>query len=205
MGKAASDWDKAYAGPAPFGDAPCPGLVQTLARPGVTPGTALMLADGDGRNGTWLAALGIAVTAVDYAPAATAQARARDARAGVVAERITADLERWSPNALAVDLVTILYLQVPEALRRRVLGLAREAVAPGGHLFVEVFADAGSEDAPLGPPPPVRWRREEMVEALREDGRFVIVEALEGTVLLEDGPRHAGMARILRLLARRER
>ncbi|MEL6768555.1 MAG: class I SAM-dependent methyltransferase [Pseudomonadota bacterium] len=205
MGKTAADWDKAYAGPAPFGDTPCAGLVQTVARLPGDGASALMLADGDGRNGTWLASRGWHVTALDYSGEATRRARARDAAAGVSVTRLTADLEVWSPGPLAVTIATILYLQVPPPLRRRALTLAARAVAPGEHLFLECFAGTADPEAPLGPAEAVRWDLVATLACLGTLGDFAVLEALEGTVRLEDGPRHAGTGRIMRLLARRGR
>ncbi|MEL6576839.1 MAG: methyltransferase domain-containing protein [Pseudomonadota bacterium] len=205
MGKTAADWDKAYAGPAPFGDRPCPGLVQTVARLPVDPGAALMIADGDGRNGTWLATNGWHVTAVDHSPAATEHALARDAAAGVSAVRITDDLETWSLGTLSVAFATILYLQVPSPLRHRALQVAADALSIGGHLFIECFAGTADEDAPLGPPGEVRWDLPTTLRWLEATQHFTVLEALAGTILLDDGPRHAGMAHVMRLLVRRER
>jgi SAM-dependent methyltransferase len=177
-----------------------------LARPGLAgpPGRALMLADGDGRNGSWLAARGWRVTAVDLSPEATRRAVARDGAAGVAAERIVADLAHWSPPAEArFALAAILFLQVPEGLRARAVAVAAGALAPGGHLLVEAFAGARDPGAPLGPEAPVRWNLAALLARLAVLPRPpVILEALEGTVLMDDGPRHAGHGRILRLLAR---
>ncbi|MEM9765391.1 MAG: class I SAM-dependent methyltransferase [Pseudomonadota bacterium] len=205
MGKTAADWDKAYDGPAPFGDRPCPGLPQAAARLPVDPGAALMLADGDGRNGTWLATRGWHVTAVDYSAAATQRALARDASAGVSTVRITDDLETWSPGALKVSFATILYLQVPAPLRHRALAVAADALSPGGHLFIECFAGTADADAPLGPHADVRWDLPTTLGWLGTMERFTMLEALAGTIRLDDGPRHAGTARVMRLLARRDR
>ncbi|MEO0428815.1 MAG: class I SAM-dependent methyltransferase [Pseudomonadota bacterium] len=203
MGKTAADWDKAYAGDAPFGDRPCPGLVQAIARLKTPPGKALMLADGDGRNGTWLATRGWTVTAVDYSPIATEHARLRDEAASVAVERIVADLETWSPDGASVALATILFLQLPADLRRRTLSAAIGALAPGGHLVLETFAGAPMPNASLGPPEPVRWQMAETRAWLREIEGVEETEAFEGFARLDDGPRHTGTARILRLLARR--
>ena len=49
----------------------------------------LSLADGDGRNGCWLAEQGFEVTAVDVSSVATECARALDSRRGVTVERST--------------------------------------------------------------------------------------------------------------------
>ena len=135
------DWDAKYAAARGglFGEAANAWLAMCLARPGVEAGSALCLADGDGRNGTWLAAQGVAVSAVDLSAEATRRAEARDRAAGVTAERRAADLFDWSPGGRAWDLVALICLQGPPALRRRGLELAAEALAPGGWLVLEGF------------------------------------------------------------------
>ncbi|MEM6945184.1 MAG: class I SAM-dependent methyltransferase [Pseudomonadota bacterium] len=203
MGKTPADWDRAYAEAAPFGDAPCLGLLQCLARPDVAPRTALMLADGDGRNGSWLAQRGVAVTAVDYAPTATRLGQQRDRASGVAVDRITADLEVWEPGGAQFDLVAILFLQVPEALRQRVLELALAATAPGGHLLIETFAGAVTGVASHSPPPPVRWSLQQTLDhASRSTPPPQVLEAFEGQVFLQDGLRHTGLRQVMRLLLR---
>ena len=83
------DWNSRYAKAGTdaearmFGTQPCEYLREVLARTDVAPRSALCLGDGDGRNGTWLAAQGIAVTAVDLSDVATDHARHHDAAAGV--------------------------------------------------------------------------------------------------------------------------
>ena len=57
----------------------------------------LCLADGDGRNGAWLAGRGLAVTAVDVSAVANEKAQALDRSRGVSVTRITADLAEWRP------------------------------------------------------------------------------------------------------------
>ena len=59
-------------------------------RPGLT---ALAIADGEGRNGVWLARQGLKVTSTDISPRAVAKARALAARHGVEVDARLADLE----------------------------------------------------------------------------------------------------------------
>ncbi|MEO1469077.1 MAG: class I SAM-dependent methyltransferase [Pseudomonadota bacterium] len=208
--KGAAAWDARYdALDSPFGDDPTAGLVMALAHPLVAPtlapgDTALALADGDGRNGSWLATRGLAVTAVDLSPRARALAEARDRARGVSVRRLTADLAAWRAGT-AARLVTLQFLQGPPPLRHAALAAAVAAVAPGGWLYLEGFAtrETGAPAPPDGPGPTQahhRWDPGALVEILAPLG---IVEALTGPVALADGPRHLGPGHVLRLLARR--
>ncbi|HMA13318.1 MAG: class I SAM-dependent methyltransferase [Bacteroidota bacterium] len=209
-GSAAERWDRRYraAEAPPFGEAPNDYLRMIAARPDFTArpdfkaSTALCLADGDGRNGRWLAGQGLAVTAVDVSAVATERALLLDARDGVTVERIVADLADWSPErGRTWDAVFLIYLQSTWALRRRALEIAAAALAPGGWLVVEGFAKAQAARPGLGPDHPDRlYSLEELYQALPG---MQVVEALAGRVLLSEGTRHQGEAEVVRFAARR--
>ena len=102
----------------------------------LTPGTALDVACGAGRNAVWLAERGWRVTAVDFSDVALGMARdlASTRRASI--DWIEADVVAWKPPIHAYDLVCVLYLQLPAPERQAVLRHAAEAVRPGGTLLV---------------------------------------------------------------------
>jgi hypothetical protein len=200
----AARWDARYAaaGSGLFGEAPCLWLTMLCGRPDFRPASALLPADGDGRNGTWLAGRGVAVTAIDLSAEATRRARARDAAAGVGAERIAADLEGWAPPpGRSWDAVLIFYLQGPRALRRHAVEAGAAALAPGGWLAVEGFGTAQAGRPDMGPDDPDKLYAPAELAAWAAG--LTLVEAMAGRVRLDEGPRHSGEAEIVRFLARR--
>jgi SAM-dependent methyltransferase len=129
------DWNVKHGeGALLFGAEPNRFLVAEVAE--LSPGRALDLACGSGRNAVWLAARGWQVTGVDFSDVALEQARALAAEREVEVEWLEGDLLEWEPADRAYDLVVVLYLQVPAAERRRILACAAAAVAPGGTLLV---------------------------------------------------------------------
>ena len=96
------------------------------------PGRALDLACGEGRNAIWLAERGWRVTAVDFAEVALAKAARIASERGLEVDFVHADLLAWTPPKESFELVCLLYLQLPAAERKLVLGRAARAVAPGG-------------------------------------------------------------------------
>lgn len=202
MGSRTRDWDKRYrqTDGSPFGDLPNVYLRMALAIPECQPKSALMLADGDGRNSTWLAAQDIAVTAVDASGEATRLANQRDKAAGVTVTRIHADLTQWSgPHDQRFDLVTLLYMHGPQEVRDHAIARGLDAVAPGGWFLLEGFARGNVIEA-MGPSAPaLRYD----LDAIQLPNGFQIIERLSGEVLLDEGPRHQGSAHIVRLLVRR--
>lgn len=105
----------------------------------LSPGTALDLASGEGRNAIWLAARGWDVTAVDFSAVATQKGREQalqhgDDTAGRI-RWVTDDVLHYTPPA-TYDLVLVIYLQLPADQRRTALRRAASAVATGGRLLV---------------------------------------------------------------------
>jgi hypothetical protein len=202
----AARWDKRYRAAAepPFGEAPNDYLRMICARSAFAAKTALSLADGDGRNGCWLAERGLSVTAVDVSAVATERALALDRRRGVAVERVTADLAVWTPEAGRVwDLVALIYLQGTSSLRRRALEIAAAALATGGWLVVEGFSKAQGPRGSMGPDDPDRLYDLDEIHAAAKG--LDVVEALTGRVRLDEGARHRGEAEVVRFVARRLR
>ncbi|PIW26331.1 MAG: class I SAM-dependent methyltransferase [Rhodospirillales bacterium CG15_BIG_FIL_POST_REV_8_21_14_020_66_15] len=202
------DWNSRYAkaGTAPdtrlFGDQPSEYLREVMARSDFRPRSALCLADGDGRNGGWLAQQGLEVTAVDASTVATEHALAHDAARGRTVERIAADLADWTPPpGRAWDAVFLMYLQCEAAVRLRAARVAAAALAPGGWFVAEGFAPAGAGGRSLGPEDPdLLYEMNDFLDVLCG---LEVVEALKGRIRVNDGVRHRGEARVVRLLLRR--
>lgn len=182
-----------------FGDAPNEWLASNAwrLRAGMR---ALCPGEGEGRNATFLAARGLDVTAVDFAPAALARAEALAAARGVAITTVTADLTRWAWPVAAFDLVALVFVQVTADERVPMHRGAREALAPGGLLVLEAFARG--EALACGP----RGEASRYDAAmLREDfAGLTILSLTTGTALLAEGEGHRGEASVVRLLARRD-
>ncbi|MEE9587872.1 MAG: class I SAM-dependent methyltransferase [Hyphomicrobiaceae bacterium] len=198
-----ADWDAKYAGRSTglFGDEPNEYLRQIVARSEFAASSALCLADGDGRNGRWLAARGLDVTAVDISEIAAANAAAFDRQTGLAVERVVADLANWAPpDGRVWDAVFLFYLQCDAPTRLRALKLASQALARNGWFVLEAFAKSQADNN-MGPADPsLLYSLDEFGEALPE---FEIVEALDGQVRLDEGPRHTGLAQVVRYAARK--
>ena len=102
----------------------------------MTPGTALDLGAGDGRNAVWLAERGWRVTAVDFSAVALDRGRALAATVGVELEWRLADLLEWTPGPEEFDLVTLFFIHLPPDDRHVVYARAAAAVRRGGTLLV---------------------------------------------------------------------
>lgn len=153
-----------------------------------TPGSALDLGAGEGRNAVWLATQGWDVTAVDFSAVGLAKARAMAFEAEVSLATVVSDVEHYEPSA-AVDLVLLSYLQIPDDHQRRLLRKVHEWLQPGGAVFVVAHDKANVERGHGGPSDPdVCYTVDQTVAAL--DGLRVEVAELaqrpvDGAVALD--------------------
>ena len=112
----------------------------------LTPGSALDLACGAGRNALWLAQHGWSVTAVDGSPSAIETLRTHAASLGVAVDTKVADLERhdYGIEPARWDLIAICYY-----LQRDLFEQAKQGVVPGGLLVtIALMAEPGKEKSP---------------------------------------------------------
>ncbi len=142
-------WDGFYADrakPVPFFVAkPDENLAAHVERGLITPGRALDLGCGPGRNALHLASLGFEVDAVDLSPTALAWAgeRAREAGADIRFHRgdafaLAAAGELGGPYDLVYD--SGCFHHLPPHRRVSYLALLERVLAPGGHLGLTCFA-----------------------------------------------------------------
>lgn len=124
-------WNERYAASALVWSAG-PNRLLEQALTGMTPGSALDAACGEGRNALWLAAQGWRVTGVDFSDVAIGKASRIAAQRGVDVDWQVIDLARERPLGGPWDLVCILYLHTDADERAGWLPRLVDAVAPGG-------------------------------------------------------------------------
>lgn len=135
----AAEWNARYlAQPDAWGTTPAARIVAEVTAAedtGLSVGTAVDVACGDGRHARWLAAHGWRVQAVDFSEVAIEQARAKDSddgRSGSV-DWVVGDATTWEPTE-KVDLVVIGFLHLELDMLVDVLRAAGGWLRPGGHL-----------------------------------------------------------------------
>ncbi|MFD2398945.1 class I SAM-dependent methyltransferase [Prauserella oleivorans] len=107
-------WDRRYTG-AEFEWTTEPNRFVVEQTTGLTPGRALDLGTGEGRNAVWLAEQGWTVSGVDFSTVGLDKARrlahARDVRV----DWTLADVRDYQPEPSAFALVLVAYLHLPSA------------------------------------------------------------------------------------------
>ena len=162
-------------------------------RPGMT---ALSVADGEGRNGVWLAGQGLDVSSVDSSAVGLAKAQRLAGDRGVRLTTVQSDLLEWQWGNQAFDLIASIYMHFAPEVRPRMHRAMIDALRPGGLVVLEAFR---KRQPGRGTGSPVYQPDE-----LRDDfAGLQLLELLAGTVTLDEGSFHRGPAEVVRLLARK--
>ena len=175
----ATDWDERYrSSPLVWSTGPNVWLAEEAAR--LTPGRAIDLAAGEGRNALWLVERGFDVEAVDFSAVAIDKARAWAHERGLALATTVADVT--APLDIeAADLVVVCYLQLDRASLARAHAQAARLTCPGGTLLVIAHARANLERGVGGPPDPaVLPTVSEVVADL--EGTGLVIERAEEVV-----------------------
>jgi cyclopropane fatty-acyl-phospholipid synthase-like methyltransferase len=197
----ATSWDERFAGEEYlYGTAPNRWLEAQAGH--LTPGSrVLSLAEGEGRNGVWLATRGHRVEAVDGSRVGMEKARRLAEARGVTIQTTVADLGQYQPAPGAYDAVIWIFLHLAPPLRALVFSRAQAALVPGGRLIMEVFTPRQLAFTSGG------TRQVEALyepEAVRRGFPEVDWEVLvEEEIDLDEGPLHRGRAAVVRGLGRR--
>ena len=156
----------------------------------LTPGTAIDLATGEGRNAVWLAGQGWQVTAVNFSPVGLDKARRLAADHDVDVEWVEADVTAYQPSA-TFDLVLVAYLQLSTAPRVEVLRRAAGWVARGGTMLVVAHDMSNVTEGHGGPPSPEVWYDVDETVAALEGLTPSVAEVARRPVQTDEGERVA--------------
>lgn len=195
-------WEARYAAPEyAFGKEPnyflasCKALLPRSGR-------ALAVADGEGRNGVWLAEQGLDVVSVDFSPSAQAKARALAAERGVNVDFRQADVHRWDYPQAAFDVVVEIFTQFSPPVDRALKWAGmRRALKPGGLLIVHGYTPKQLEYGTGGPKELENLYTRALLEQTFGDFRDVKISEDEREIY--EGASHGGMSAMIGLTGRK--
>ena len=163
-------------------------------------GGALAVADGEGRNGVWLAEQGLDVLSLDFSPAAQNKARALAAERGVKVTFIEADVHSWDYPQAAFAVVVEIFAQFSPPLQRAVKWRGmRRALKPGGLLIIQGYTPKQLQYGTGGPKRLENLYTRTMLE--QEFGDFRDLKIVEEEREMREGNSHAGMSAVIGLTA----
>lgn len=159
----------------------------------LTPGRALDLGAGEGRNAIWLAGRGWKVTAVDFASIAVGRIASHAALQSVRLDAIVANALNYHPAPNSVDLALLCYLQLPVGQLRKAISNAVSGLDVGGRLVVVAHDESNLPNGIGGPKDPDRLTNPETVAKIATELGLSVkrAEVVQREVRSDDGLRIA--------------
>jgi SAM-dependent methyltransferase len=165
-------------------------------------GKALAVADGEGRNGVWLAEQGLDVLSIDFSPAAQKKVKALAAERGVTLAVEQADVHAWPNPEAAFDVVVEIFTQFSTPAERPLKWAGmRRALKPGGLLILEGYTPKQLEYGTGGPKMVEHLYTRAMLE--QAFGDFRDLKIVEEEREMSEGAGHAGMSAVINLTGRK--
>jgi len=118
---------------------------------GLKVGDTLVLGDGEGRNGVFLAQQGHRVVTIDLSAVGVTKANKLAAERGTKIDARVADLADFDMGREKWDNIVSIFCHVPTALRRQVHANVRAALRPGGRYVIESYNAANIGRGTGGP------------------------------------------------------
>ncbi len=164
-------------------------------------GRILCLADGEGRNGVWLARQGFQVTSVDVSPQGVDKTQRLAAQAGVGLNALVADVTTFDLGLGQWDAIVSIFLHLPTRARADLHRRAVLALKPDGVFIWEAYAPeqlklntGGPKDAALLPA---------LEDLARDFSDCAVAHLWAGLRCVQEGSLHTGAGRVTQLLARK--
>lgn len=182
-----------------FGTAPNGFLASQadLLRPGER---ALSIADGEGRNGVWLAERGLDVLAIDFSPVGLAKAEKLAAERGVTLETRQTDIAVWDWDTGTFDVIAAIFIQfAAPPLRAKIFAGIRRALRPGGRLILQGYRPKQLEYGTGGSKEVANMYTAELLTAAFAS--LEIRHLREHDSVVHEGTGHDGMSALIDLVA----
>lgn len=162
----------------------------------------LAVADGEGRNGVWLAEHGLKVHAVDSSAVAMLKARNLARERNVTLDFELADLLQWDWGEQRYDVVVGIFIQfVGPEQRAQMFANIRRCLKPGGLLLLQGYTPRQLEYKTGGPSQAENLYTEALLRELFSD--MDILHLREHDDIINEGIGHRGMSALIDLVVRK--
>lgn len=163
---------------------------------------ALAIADGEGRNGVWLAEQGLDVLSIDFSPVALTKARQLASARAVDLKTELADIETWDWKTDQFNVVAAIFIQFanPE-LREVIFSGIRRTLVPGGVLILQGYRPEQLQYGTGGPSCAENMYTAHLLRNAFSD--FDILRLDEHDSAIREGQGHGGMSALIEFIARK--
>lgn len=162
-------------------------------------GRALCIADGEGRNGVYLASLGHQVTSVDLTEAGMAKAARLAEASDVELTTVVSDITDYDLGEGQWDLIVSIFAHMPPPIRQGLHRRIASALAPGGRLVLEAYTPDQVGRGTGGPPNPELTMT--LAGLSEELTGMTILEGRETVRSVIEGPGHTGDGAVVQVIA----
>ena len=185
-----------------FGKEPNEYLVEQSLRYLKPGNSVLCVADGEGRNGIWLAKQGILVTGFDVSDIALAKAKqfAKEEQVSIQYSLCDTDSFDWQANSYDAVIAIFIQFADPE-MRTRIFQQVHQSLKPGGIFILQGYTPKQLEYKTGGPSLIEHLYTEELIRDLSKEFEILDLRCYEKE--LSEGARHSGMSALLGLSARK--
>jgi len=188
-------WDERYGTQAfAYGTEPNAFLKSKISGPVKHGAKALCLADGEARNGTYLAQLGYEVTSIDFSPVAKEKAMVLASMRSVKLLYELTDLNTYQLEVNQWDLIVSIFYQPLAEVRQRHYQRVFSALKPEGLFILETKASLLETE---------RSRYPGTDELALELHPMKVIFSLESEQHLNEGTYHQGQQRTAQILAQK--
>ncbi len=165
-----------------------------------TPGSILLPAEGEGRNAIYAASKGWQVDAFDFSESAKEKAMQRASEKKLSIHYDILNIEDYKPIK-QYDVVALIYVHLPETIRKIFHQKMYQSIVPGGYLLLEAFAREQIKNTSGGPKDPSLLYDS---PTICSDFQFLhVLFCGQKEVILEEGQFHSGKAEVLQLVGQK--
>lgn len=161
------------------------------------PGRILFPAEGEGRNVVYAATLGWETDAFDQSIEGQKKAIQLADQKNVSVNYSILSLSDWNPEPDQYDCIALIFVHLPEELRKKVHQAAVKALKPGGKLILEAFS---VKQLTRGSGGPKNIELLFTMDQITSDfAGLSEIEIQETKIILDEGPLHQGLADVIQL------
>jgi SAM-dependent methyltransferase len=166
-------------------------------------GKCLLLADGEGRNGVYMAEQGFDVVSVDSSAAGLAKAQALAKTRNVTITTIQADLADYDLGTEEWDCIVGIYCHFPPPIRAKVLAAIPGSLKPGGYFLLECYTPDQIQYKTGGPQTPeLMYSKQILSEAF--DSQLEVLRNEELVRDVVEGKYHTGKGAVVQFIGQKK-